>query len=1410
MPQSQANTAVLFSVTDRQGLKYTPSTLSQNQFTQAGWDIVDSHGNRITTTDSGWTDSVGRTIPGTWIAGLPEDDPVPGIPTTDLSLCDASTSSARIWTVPGKSEPYTFCYTNLSGKTAFNVTSVLGSPSGGVENSWNTPLLTQIVLPNQTSYRFSYDTQFAELQKITFPTGGYVQYSWQTVFIDCSLTDPAKRVVSSRTVYDGSQQAIWSYTWALKSWCSASQSNDVLIQKPDGSDEWHSSFFNPGALNPAQDTVKYFQGRTTGDATAPQGTMIRQVVTKHAVFQSTLVQPSVGPEYFIGPVTSTVTTLDDGSVTETDSTLVPNGGTVTFNDPSVNVPYEYPQGQSRQCSCINYPEIQSTSVYDYGQGSPGGLFRTVTTNFAFTGDASNLIDLPSNTTMTSGTGATSAKTTYTYDESAYSPGNRQGDLTSVSKSVNSTDVVTTHTSYNSSGMPVTMTDARGTPTTISSYQCSGLFPQQVSIANGTSAQQNRSYGYDCATGNITSFTDPNGQSTTYQYSDTLSRLTHVGYPDNGAYDVSYIDGTNSSITLTTATDGQQGPLTQTVSYDGLGRTTSAATAGGATVSTLYDLMGRVAATSNPFNSGSASAWTSFAYDALGRRSLQCNPDSGSAPGACVANSASASYQEWDYSGPAVTQYDEKRNAWQRRSDALGRLTSVVENPYASRGGTTCGYICSLNVSTTNYAYDSLDNLIAVNQLGSGGEFARSRSFTYDELSRLITAANPESGTVCYGQFVQSVCSSGYDPNGNLLSKTDARGAVTSYQYDALNRVTRKLYNGVENAHYTYDGTFPSGIPGQTLSGPDPHQKGRLSYMWTTTQVGAGAEDQYFGYDPMGRLKTWAEAAPSELGVTAHGISANYDLAGNLHMVTYPNALLQITNGYDSAGRLNSVTSGADSYYSVTDFYPDGSPRAITYGNGVVETLSENGRLQTCEDQVALGSTAYLDRQYFFGTDNTPGQQCISAPSNNGNILAIGDGLDPTHSQNFSYDVLNRLKFWTAANMAGGYRQKYFNYDSFGNMIQSDSSAPVSASPYNVNNQLPSSSFNCQGIYGNSAGYDAAGNVTCTGTQNQDAKAYVWDTEERLIQTWGQQNNNTYYPLAVYSYDAEGKRIRSDQFAFGSYNIQGWREYSYFNGQMLAEHDNAGVWTDYIYANGRKIASRPSSEGEVRFSGTAQNGTFFRYLVAQPYNGQLIQSGDTLVVRQRQTGSAGGTIAVMSPQAHSGDIRDQDGQLGQEDRLMDTWHSRRIDLSSMAGQTLSGVVVGGNFFFGTGPYTIEYAEIAIVHQNGDVWTLYNRGDSFGMTSASGFAPDSAGLATSPADQTSTHFFVGDQVGTTQLELGWGGSPVWKGEFGPFGAELDTQATTNRYKFTGKERDAESGLDYFGARYYGSSMGALHVS
>ena len=62
----------------------------------------------------------------------------------------------------------------------------------------------------------------------------------------------------------------------------------------------------------------------------------------------------------------------------------------------------------------------------------------------------------------------------------------------------------------------------------------------------------------------------------------------------------------------------------------------------------------------------------------------------------------------------------------------------------------------------------------------------------------------------------------------------------------------------------------------------------------------------------------------------------------------------------------------------------------------------------------------------------------------------------------------------------------------------------------------------------------------------------------------------------------------------------------------------------------------------------------------------------------------------------------------------------------------------------------------------------------------------------------------------------GNVVSRHDFLPFGEELVSStlrtpalgygtADDVRQRFTGKERDSESGLDYFGARYYGSSMG-----
>jgi RHS repeat-associated protein len=45
-----------------------------------------------------------------------------------------------------------------------------------------------------------------------------------------------------------------------------------------------------------------------------------------------------------------------------------------------------------------------------------------------------------------------------------------------------------------------------------------------------------------------------------------------------------------------------------------------------------------------------------------------------------------------------------------------------------------------------------------------------------------------------------------------------------------------------------------------------------------------------------------------------------------------------------------------------------------------------------------------------------------------------------------------------------------------------------------------------------------------------------------------------------------------------------------------------------------------------------------------------------------------------------------------------------------------------------------------------------------------------------------------------------------DYYPWGGELQfVNNDSNHYKFTGKERDAETGLDYFGARYYSNGLG-----
>src|SRR5215470_3541055 len=75
---------------------------------------------------------------------------------------------------------------------------------------------------------------------------------------------------------------------------------------------------------------------------------------------------------------------------------------------------------------------------------------------------------------------------------------------------------------------------------------------------------------------------------------------------------------------------------------------------------------------------------------------------------------------------------------------------------------------------------------------------------------------------------------------------------------------------------------------------------------------------------------------------------------------------------------------------------------------------------------------------------------------------------------------------------------------------------------------------------------------------------------------------------------------------------------------------------------------------------------------------------------------------------------------------------------------------------------------------------------------------------PANSVSYYF--SDHINSASVITDSAGTIKAESDYYPWGGELQlVNNDNNHYRFTGKERDSETGLDYFGARYYGNWLG-----
>jgi len=379
------------------------------------------------------------------------------------------------------------------------------------------------------------------------------------------------------------------------------------------------------------------------------------------------------------------------------------------------------------------------------------------------------------------------------------------------------------------------------------------------------------YTYD-AVGNMISMTDANGHTTNYAY-DPLNRpisiIDPLGYTTSNTY-----DAVGNTVSLTDA-NGK----TTSYRYDGLNRLIEIAYPDGQTVGYSYDAMG------NRLMMVDGHGTTNYEYDELNRLLNVLNPD---------GQTVGYMYDEVG-NRVQITYPDDKMTSY--AYDANNRLIGVTDRD---------GHI-------TSYAYDTNDNLIDM-AYPNGME----TEYVYDEDNRLIELINKnETHVISSFEYSMDAVGNRLSVNEQFLGRfecedlelEEALPLTTTYEYDALYRLTKVDYPFDEAVSYNYD---PMG--------------NRISM--TTTIDGIDSTVDYM-YDAADRL------------LQSENITFAYDNNGNL-IEKSENPGRVVSYGYDGANRLIGISTLFGSQRDLYNFEYDGD------GNRVSKTMIHGKSTQYSE------------------------------------------------------------------------------------------------------------------------------------------------------------------------------------------------------------------------------------------------------------------------------------------------------------------------------------------------------------------------------------------------------------------------------------------------------------------------------
>ncbi|MDY5193030.1 MAG: RHS repeat-associated core domain-containing protein [Candidatus Aphodosoma sp.] len=654
------------------------------------------------------------------------------------------------------------------------------------------------------------------------------------------------------------------------------------------------------------------------------------------------------------------------------------------------------------------------------------------------------------------------------------------------------------------------------------------------------------------------------------------------------------------------------------------------------------------------------------------------------------------------------------------------------------------------------------------------------SLTKENDRTILQLRTPQGFDVEIRNGEDTITSLYYSAIGELLQTIDPEGYVTKYTYDNLGRIIERQQPDVGICQWTYDkaGNVTeyknNTLINKGLSIKYDYSANRLMKVIYPQNISNNIDYEYdscgrihkrrdhcgtetFTYDALGNISKSERkiVLPTEANSYTFTTEFIYDSFGKIQTIIYPDGE-QVSYNYKSGGILHSIEGNKNNvlhtYLEGREYDEFGRVILENNGNGVLSTYKYSDTRCWIEE-IQRSTTNGVFQKLFYNYDAI------------GNILKIEqsasmqNGMGGRYINNYQYNNLDML-----INSQGqGIDNPIHTYEV---VLEYDKCGSIGLKRFSSEN------YNCNLIYGYDNKKQSHQPRVISDEENSPLQLF-WDYNGNLSQI----NNCQTGVLSSHLWDEENRMqlmIHDDRCGYYGYDGNGKRVYK-ITGNIFQDNINASSMdTHFVFDD---AIMYPNPYMTVTSQGYTKHYYVGNDIIATSMGTGGFDEVSTLTIKPLQSDHE--EIIVKQFQ----DLLQERYPFGYE--LEEKQETKEIFTENV---------------------DINEKELLYLQYQCNPKQICQNTKTYVRTNM--FLPIISVMRSNIGIENSVYYRHTDHLGTSNWITDTSGVAVQYLHYGPFGELLDEQSTTSyneRYRFTGKERDEESGYHYFGARYYTDHLG-----